>query len=271
MSDHRSLIATTLSIGLFILLEVCAVLTIVNNGIIQKFKAVSYLRDVQNFFWEKEAGIDRFIHYRIDNEALVAENIRLRNEISAYRRHLEEGVDTLHSADGKYTYVSARVIRNVVNSQHNYLVLDKGADDGISQGMGVITPSGVVGIVDNATRNYCSVISFLNSNQNVSVRMTKSGMFGPMSWDGVSTSGGILRGIPAYVEASVGDSLVTSGYSTIYPPDIPVGTVTGTTVVNGLLQNIEIQLFEDFRAIRDVYVVMDGDRDELNLLMPDEQ
>lgn len=271
MSDHRSLIATTLSIGLFILLEVCSVLMIVNNGIIQKFKAVSCLRDVQNFFWEKEAGINRFIHYKIDNEALVAENIRLKNEVSAYRRHLADRDDIRHSADGKYIYVGARVIKNVINSQHNYLVLDKGTNDGVGQGMGVVTPSGVVGIVDNATKNYCSVISFLNSSQNVSVRMTRSGMFGPMSWDGVSTSKGILRGIPAYVEAPVGDSLVTSGYSTIYPPDIPVGTVTGTTVVNGLLQNIEIQLFEDFRAIRDVYVVMDGDRDELNLLIPDEQ
>ncbi len=271
MSDNRRLISAVFSIGLFILLEVCSALMTVNNGIVQRFKAVGILRDVQSFFWEKEAGIGRFLNYKVENESLIAENLRLRNEISAYRRHIGNRDSILLSDNGRYKYLGARIIKNIVNSQHNYLVLDKGEADGIQRGMGVVTPDGVVGVIDNTTRNYCSVISFLNSNQNISVKLTRNGMFGPMSWDGISTSKGILSGIPAYVEVTVGDSVATSGYSTIYPPDIPIGTVTGAEIINGMSQNIEIRLFEDFRSLHTVYVVMDRDKNELNRLSEDEQ
>lgn len=272
MSDSRRLISAVLSAGLFILLETGSALMIVNNGIVQKFKALNSLRGAQSFLWEKEAGISRFLHYKTDNEALSAENIRLKNEISAYRRQIESRDSSIFfSEDRRFTYLGARVIKNTLNSRHNYLVLDKGESYGIRPGMGVVTASGVIGIVESTSEKYCSVISFINSSQNVSVKLTGNGMFGPMSWDGQSTGKGILRGIPAYVEVSAGDSLVTSGYSDIFPPDIPVGTVTGTNIVNGISQDIEVQLFEDFRSLRTVYVVMDRDKEEIDRLVHDGQ
>ena len=269
MYDNRSLIAATVTAVLFILLEVCSALLIVNNGIIQRLKAVGYIHDVQSFFWEKEAGLTQFLNYKSDNQALSEENVRLKNIISKYRYRAEKMDSILFSPEnGGYFYICARVVRNVLNSQHNYLVLNRGESDGVRTGMGVVTPFGVVGIVENTTKNYCTVISFLNSSQNVSVKLTGNGRFGPMSWDGISTSKSILRGIPAYVAA--GDTLVTSGYSIIYPPDIPVGTVRSTSVADGIVQNIEIDLFEDFRSLHDVYVVGNGDREELKQLLKDE-
>ena len=271
MYGNRSLITTTITAVLFILLEVCSALLIVNNGIIQRLKAVGYIHDVQSFFWEKEADLTRFLSYKSDNQALSEENVRLKNIISKYRYRAEKMDSILFAPEnGGYFYIGARVVRNVINSQHNYLVLNKGEADGVQKGMGVVTPIGVVGIVENTTKNYCTVISFLNSSQNVSVKLTGSGMFGPMSWDGISTSGSILSGIPAYVEVAAGDSLVTSGYSVIYPPEIPVGTVRNTTVADGLVQNIEIDLFEDFRSLHDVYVVGNGNSEELNQLLKNE-
>lgn len=271
MYDNRSLITATITVVLFILLEVCSALLIINNGIIQKLKIIGHVHDVQTFFWEKESDLTRFLNYKSDNQALADENVRLKNIISKYR-YRSERMDSILFApeNGGYFYIGAKVIRNVVNSQHNYLVLNKGESDGIRTGMGVVTPSGVVGIVENTTENYCTVISFLNSSQNVSVMLTGSGMFGPMSWDGISTSKSILRGIPTYVDVAVGDSLVTSGYSIIYPPEIPVGTVRSTSVADGLVQNIEIDLFEDFRSLHDVYVVGNTNREELNQLLQDE-
>lgn len=271
MYGNRSLIPTTITAVLFILLEVCSALLIVNNGIIQRLKAVGYIHDVQSFFWEKEADLTRFLSYKSDNQALSEENVRLKNIISKYRYRAEKMDSILFAPEnGGYFYIGARVVRNVINSQHNYLVLNKGEADGVQKGMGVVTPIGVIGIVENTTKNYCTVISFLNSSQNVSVKLTGSGMFGPMSWDGISTSGSILRGIPAYVEVAAGDSLVTSGYSVIYPPEIPVGTVRNTTVADGLVQNIEIDLFEDFRSLHYVYVVGNGNSEELNQLLKNE-
>ncbi len=272
MSDNRRLISAVLSAGLFILLETGSVLMIVNNGIVQKFRAIKSLRDAQSFVWEKEAEVRRFLRYKTDNEALSAENIRLKNELSAYRRlHYSNNGGIVPSEDKRYVYLGARIIKNTLNSRHNYLVLDKGESYGIRPGMGVVTSSGVIGIVESTSEKYSSVISFINSNQNVSVKLTGSGMFGPMSWDGRSTRNGILRGIPAYVEVSAGDSLVTSGYSDIFPPDIPVGTVIGTSITDGMSQDIEIRLFEDFRSLRTVYVVIDKDKEEMGRLMHNEQ
>lgn len=272
MSDNRRLISAVLSAGLFILLETGSALMIVNNGIVQKFKTLNFLRNAQSFVWEKEAGISRFLRYKTDNEALTAENILLKNELSVYRRHFDSRDSSiLLSGDKRYVYLGAKVIKNTLNSRHNYLVLDKGESYGIRPGMGVVTSSGVIGIVENTSEKYCSVISFINSSQNVSVKLTGNGMFGPMSWDGRSTCKGILRGIPAYAEVSVGDSLVTSGYSDIFPPDIPVGTVTGTNIVNGMSQDIEVRLFEDFRSLHAVYVVMDRDKNEMDRLKNDGQ
>lgn len=272
MRDNRSLIMAYLSAVLFILLEVCSVLMIVNNGIVQRFKVIGYLHDIQSFVWEKESAISQFLNYKTDNQALVEENLRLKNELARCRYRLENSDSILFSPkNGGYFYISAKIVKNTINSQHNYLILNKGEVDGVRGGMGVVTPIGVVGIVESTTKKYCSVISFLNSSQNVSVKLTRNDMFGPMSWDGISTSKGILRGIPAYVDAVEGDSLVTSGYSAIYPPDIPVGTVRKTTVIGGLIQNIDIDLFEDFRSLRNVYVVGNGDIDELKQLMRDEQ
>lgn len=271
MYGNRSLITTTITAVLFILLEVCSALLIVNNGIIQRFKVVGYIHDVQSFIWKQEADLTRFLSYKSDNQALAEENVRLKNIISKYRYRAEKMDSILFSPEnGGYFYISARVVRNVINSQHNYLVLNKGESDGVQTGMGVVTPIGVVGIVENTTENYSTVISFLNSTQNVSVKLNESGMFGPMSWDGISTSGSILRGIPSYVDVTVGDSLFTSGYSVIYPPEIPVGTVRNITVTDGLSQKIEIDLFEDFRSLHDVYIVGNGNNEELKQLLKDE-
>lgn len=271
MYANRSLITTAITAVLFILLEACSALLIINNGIIQRFKTVGYIHGVQSFFWEKEADLTRFLSYKSDNQALTDENVRLKNVISKYRYRAERMDSILFAPEnGGYFYIGARVVRNVINSQHNYLVLNRGESDGVRIGMGVVTSIGVVGIVDNTTKNYCTVISFLNCSQNVSVKLTRNGMFGPMSWDGISTSKSILRGIPTYVDVAVGDSLVTSGYSVIYPPEIPVGTVVNATVADGIEQNIEINLFEDFRSLHDVYIVGNANSEEFNQLLKDE-
>ena len=126
MHDNRSLITATVTVVLFILLEACSALLIVNNGIIQRLKAVGYIHDVQSFFWEKEADLTRFLSYKSDNQALSEENVRLKNIISKYRYRAEKMDSILFAPEnGGYFYIGARVVRNVVISQrvHNRLAL----------------------------------------------------------------------------------------------------------------------------------------------------
>ena len=147
--------------------------------------------------------------------------------------------------------------------------------DGIRPQSGIITGSGVVGIIDAVDKHYSYGLSFMNSEVSVSSRIGKEGAVGPLSWDGVSVDKALLKEIPLQFKFSPGDTVWTSGYSAIFPPDIPLGTAGEARVVNGAVNEIEVHLFENFTALRFVTVVENIGRDEIlsleNLENPEER
>jgi rod shape-determining protein MreC len=141
------------------------------------------------------------------------------------------------------------------NTQHNYMIIGKGSEDGVTAGSGVITGKGAIGVIDAVSSNYSYALSFKNHEMNISARLGKEGAVGPMSWDGISRNGAILKEIPHHVEFEPGDTVYTSGFSSIFPPDIPLGTTGKSKIVNGATYEIEITLFEDFGSLRHVTIV----------------
>ena len=164
---------------------------------------------------------------------------------------------------GKYEFIPAEVIKNSVNKQHNYLIIGKGSDDGVRPQTGIITSRGVIGIVDAVSRHYSYAISFLNSDSSISARIGKDGAAGPMAWDGKGSGNALLREIPLQVKFEEGDTVYTSGFSTIFPPDIPIGRITGSRIVNGATFEIKVSLFQDFSSVRHVCLVRNRDLDEI--------
>jgi len=266
MKSRYGLLSSLTAAILFILLETSAVLMVTHEGVVQRFKVLGAVRSVESWFWERTASIRYYFNFRTENDRLTAENLQLRQQLSQYAA-LQRALDTVEVTAGpEFTYYGATVVKNSVNRQHNFLILDRGREDGIEEGMGVVTARGVVGVVSAVSRHYSYVISLLNTDQSVSARLAGSGTFGPMAWTGVSPRSAVLREIPVHIQAAPGDTVYSSGFSTLYPPDIPLGTVTESMISQGSSQEMSVELFEDFRSIRNVYIVRDNRRQELEEL-----
>ena len=167
---------------------------------------------------------------------------------------------------GNFRYIPANIVKISNNTHHNYLIIGKGSEDGVSEGAGVITGKGAIGVIDAVSRNHSYARSFKNHEMNISARLGKEGAVGPMAWDGFSSSRAILSEIPHHVEFEKGDTVYTSGYSSIFPPDIPLGTAGEAKIVNGATYDIEVTLFEDFGALRYVTIVENIGKEEIEKL-----
>jgi rod shape-determining protein MreC len=181
----------------------------------------------------------------------------------------ETGQETPQFAAGKtgqYTYIPAKIMKISNNTQHNYMIIGKGAADGVAEGAGVITGKGAVGVIDAVSEHFSYARSFKNHDMNISARLGADGAVGPLSWDGRSSAGAILKEIPHHVEFHPGDTVYTSGFSSIFPADIPLGTAGKAKIVNGATYEIEVTLFEDFAALRHVTIVDNLGRQEMTRL-----
>lgn len=113
------------------------------------------------------------------------------------------------------------------------------------------------------SKHYSYAISFLNSDSSISARIGKDGAAGPMAWNGKGTGTALLREIPLQMRFEEGDTVYTSGFSSIFPPDIPLGRIAGSKIVNGATFEIEVKLFQDFSAVRHVCLVRNLELDEI--------
>ena len=264
MKSRSELLSALSAIVLFLLLETVSAILAARGGVVQRYRVLGAVRSVESWFWEKSRQAGYYFNYKTENERLAAENLELRRKLSSYEAAAARmEIPAPADADPAFSYIGATVIKNSVDKQHNYLILDRGRDDGVEVGLGVVTARGVIGIVSGVSRHYCYVVSLLSADQSVSVKLAGDGSFGPMTWPGVSPEETVLREIPVHTAVAPGDTVVTSGYSTIYPAGIPVGSVRQTSIDRGMSQDIDIRLFESFRSLYHVYVVKNNHAEEL--------
>lgn len=248
---------------LFLALWAASIMLASNNGIVQRYRIMGGIRNVQSLMWNSSRRVHYFINYRVENEKLALENLALRQELERHRAAAEaaEAIDSVHIGS-KYSYILARVVKNSTNRQHNFIIINRGRKDGVESGMGVVTDNGVVGVVNAVQDNYAQVISFLSTDQRISAKIAGNGTFGPLAWRGNSIKQARMSEIPEHTEVHPGDTILTSGYSAIYPPDIPLGTVT-KIFDNGVSIDINVELFQDFGALQHVYVVANNDAGQI--------
>ncbi len=245
---------------LFILLEAACIYMIGHNSLVQQYRILGTVRQIQGFFWEKQSALQEYSSLRTENERLAHENTALMQELYRYKGLVQE--DGMADKESPFSIITAKVIKNTVNTNHNYLIIDKGSKDGVEIDMGVITPNGVVGITRGVSENYSYVLSFLNTGQQVSARIGHEGAFGPLSWNPEKPGTALLGEIPQHLQINLQDTVFTSGFSSFYPPDIPIGTVQGSKVVNGVHLSIDVKLLQEFRQLKYVMVVKDNNREE---------
>ncbi len=263
----NNLIPYLINAVIFIILEVAALNMLRNNGPLQ---ATWFSRGVHNFMgfvWGSTNDITGYFSLKKTNEQLLQENemlkmkvTELENIVSRSDRHDFEGFSD------DFTFTPAEIVKISNNTQHNYIIVGKGSDDGVTEGAGIITGRGAIGVVDAVSPRFSYARSFKNHDMSISARIGREGSVGPLTWNGRSSSGAILSEIPHHVEFAVGDTVFTSGYSSIFPPDIPLGVMGKAKIVNGATYEIEVELFEDYGALRYVLVVNHAGKEEINEL-----
>ncbi len=273
MQKKRSITKIAVNAAIFIMLEVAALDMLAHNGIMQDF-AVS--RAVHGFMAKCWGGAQKAGYYfslKKTNEALAEENFRLAGQVRRYKEReeamLTDSIAASYSAQrdsGIYVFSPATLVKVSHNKQHNYLIVDKGSEDGIGQNTGIITSQGVVGIIDAVGKHYSYAMSFMNTGMSVSARLGREGAVGPLVWDGTSSTGAVLKEIPLQYKFNEGDTVFTSGYSSIFPADIPLGLTGSSKIINGATYDIKVTLLQDFNSIKFVTLVTNaGDAEIMEL------
>lgn len=211
---------------------------------------------------------------RRDKRELRMENRRLRQENAWLRARMENSYfQSRHKVDSVsgdtvyrqlYVYLEANVLNATFNMADNYVFIDAGRNEGVEPGMAVLSPKGIVGVVDKVSSHFASVISVLHSQSMVSVRLASSGYAGSLTWPGVRYDEALLSDIPSHVQVKIGEMVVTSGLSLVYPGGIPVGFVSEVVSGDGEdFYTLKLRFSEDYSCLDNVYVVKNLYKEEL--------
>lgn len=225
---------------------------------------VAYIYDIRNYFTSYVA-LPRM------NDELAQENKKLYEEVAFLKKEIEvlEMNKAKQNTDflSNYEYIPAKVINNSLFRTKNYLTINKGRKDGIEEGMGVVSSSGIIGKVKACTDNYSTVISLLHENIQVASRIKKNNIICTTKWDLVDYREANVLEIGRHVNLSVGDTIVASGFSEVYPENYPIGIVKTINYPksNSFLE-VKIRLTADFASLTYVYVIKNKKQNEIDKL-----
>jgi rod shape-determining protein MreC len=243
---------------LFLLTETfCFYLIYRNNGFHHSV-FVNSSNSVAASVSETVTSVKEYINLKKVNNDLAQENSKLLSMLPQVfyidTAEIKKVNDTIHQQ--QYWFVAAKVINNSVNRRNNYLTLNAGSLQGIKPEMGVISSEGIVGIVKDTSKHFCSVMSFLHKDSKISAKLKKSGYIGSLVWDGYDANRASFKDIALHVQLAKGDTIVTSSYSSIFPEDILIGRVEDfATKAGDNFYDITIRLSTDFSKLSYVYIV----------------
>lgn len=257
-------------LALFLLLETFSLALVFNYNSFQKSQYLNSTNRVTGTVYNTYHQITRYFGLIKVNKELARENAQLHTLLQKYSNRLAKPdilKDTASGSDALIRFIPAEVINNSVNSPFNYITLNKGSNDGIKPDQGIISPLGVVGVVAQVSPSYSMGLSVLNQRWSVSAKLSKTGFFGSLIWQGNDYRFAQLAEIPLHVPVEIGDTVVTSGYSTIFPEKILIGTVHDFTRPDGEnFYDIEVKLAVDFKSLTHVEVIENLNKEEIDRL-----
>lgn len=262
---------------LFILLEALSFIVVVNQNSFQHAAFLSSSNQWAAALLNAENGVTSYFGLESTNRQLAVENTALKNELTQLRGQLESKHDSVQgmlqiAPDQAYHYIMAKVIGNSINRLQNYITLNRGSLAGIRPEMGVVNNQGVVGIVTAVSPHYSVVMSLLNSKSQLSCKDKRTQDFGRLVWDGVDSRYAQWLEVPRHAEIHVGDTVITSGFSAIFPEGIPVGVVTkAERPLTSSYYDIDVKLFTDFGRLTYVNVIQYQNLEELQTVQEEGQ
>ena len=255
---------------LFILLEVISFALLFRFNNYQGSVFFTSSNYMAGAVYETANSVTGYFHLKSINDDLAQKNVELELQME---RLLEKLTELTHDSSGiermrkeslsGYEIFKAKVVNNTLTHADNYITLDKGEKDGIRSEMGVVDGNGVVGIVYMTSDHYSVVIPMLNSKSSISCKIKNSDYFGFLKWDGGASNYATVKDMPRHSLFSLGDTIVTSGHSAVFPSGIPVGTVEDISDSHdGLSYLLKVRLFTDFGKLNDVRVIAKKTQEE---------
>lgn len=248
----------------FMLLEILSFGLIISSQGYQKSVFLSSSNSVVAGMYKASNSVVEFFKLRAANENLSEENTALKNQVIDLQNQLstltggvqKDSIRFRIPPEMEYDFISAKVINISTNRMQNSITLNKGKRDGIKPDMGVIGDEGVVGIVQSVSDKFSVVIPLLNPKIQINSKFTHNNYTGTLVWQGKDYRYANLNDIARHVQFSLGDSLVTSGFSSTFPAGIPVGTVEDFNIKKSdVYYTIKIRLAVNFRTLSHVKVM----------------
>ncbi|NMA73745.1 MAG: rod shape-determining protein MreC [Bacteroidales bacterium] len=243
---------------LFILLEIASFVLLFKYNNYQHSIFFTSANVITGKVYELSSKVVSYFHLQSVNDDLLDRNVYLEQQLA--NQSIQERINSddflEHDSLSNYKLYKAYVINNSLTQVNNFITLDKGSSDGIKPEMGVIDGNGVVGIVYKTSSHYSVVISLLNSLSNLSCKIKDSQYFGHLYWEPGDAQHAFLTDLPRHAKFSLGDTIVTSGYSAVFPEGLMVGMVDDMLdSEDGLSYMLKVRLASNFGTLGNVRVI----------------
>ena len=200
---------------LFIIIQSISLCLLIYNNEFQHYKLLIKSREYTGKINSLFSKASNYLILKETNDYLAKENAKLRSLINKRKQYSSKD----------YDFHTARVINNSVYKRNNYLTLNKGWQYGLKEGLGVIVANGIVGIIQSVSKNYSLVISTLHKESNISVMLKNQNIPGVLRWEGFHYRYANIYDIPHHIKISKGDTISSSGFSSIFPRNIDIGII----------------------------------------------
>lgn len=243
---------------LFFVIELFSLFLVIQNNHYQRASFLKSTNFLSGRIYSLFDSFSQYLSLKEANEELVQENKYLYNNLKSF--YFTARVDSHKIVDNEYKqqweFIDAQVINTSSNKQSNYLTINKGRSHGLEAEMAVIGPKGVIGVIKDVSSNFATVIPILNKNLSISAKIKRNNYYGSLVWNGVDFHYAKLNEIAYHVQFFYGDTVVTSGFSAIFPEGINIGTIYYYSKKEGRnFYDITVKLSTDFKSISNVYVI----------------
>lgn len=245
----------------FLILEAAGLVMLFSYNSYQGAAWISSANTVAGLVYEGESNIRSFLNLKQENEDLQSRNLYLMHQVQTLREELDrQGIDTINvpgiNDPTPYNIIPAEVVQSSIDKRDNLITINKGEADGVHEDMGVVCGTGVVGIVYLTGEHHSVVIPILSSKSSISSKIERTNYFGYLKWEGGYSNLAYVDEIPRHAHFKLYERVVTSGYSAIFPPGIPVGKIIHVfNSPDGLSYRLQVQLYTDFGNLRHVSVI----------------
>ena len=254
----------------FIICEIISLVLLFTYNNYQGSIWMSSANAVSGKVYEVNAGVEQYFSLTDINEQLTKRNLYLEQRVQDLSSQIaaKTGDSALMKLENyqlmkKFNLIPAKVVSNSIDKRDNLITIDKGEVDGVRKDMGVACGYGVVGIVFMTGRHYSVVMPILNSNSSISCTINKRGYFGYLHWTGGNSRVAFMDEVPRHAHFNLYDKVVTSGYSSVFPPGIEIGKIIHVyNSSDGLSYRCMVELSTNFAKLRDVSVIDDAQMKE---------